>query len=158
MPFDPANFWSSSSARPPVADAELVGAEQRLQVRLPPEYVALLKLQNGGYTQGFGHPMAVPTSWADNHVPLESLAGIGVVTGATWRPDILDSDYLTKEWGLPPRQVLLAGDGHWWITLDYRSGATPSVRWLDVEVGEDLLVAPLFGEFIAGLRPIAEFD
>lgn len=33
---------------------------------------------NGGYTQGFAFPMTVRTSWAENHIPLDSLNGIVV--------------------------------------------------------------------------------
>lgn len=49
--------------------------------------------------------------------------------------------------GLPPKQVLLSGDGHYWITLGYRRGEVPSVAWIDVEFGEDIQVAPTFAEF-----------
>ena len=58
---------------------------------------------------------------------------------------------MTQEWGLPEKQVLLTGDGHWWITLDYRKSNTPSVRWIDVECGEDIHVANSFKDFIYGL-------
>ncbi len=32
----------------------------------------------------------------------------------------MDTHYMTKECGLPEKQVFLTGDGHWWIKLDYR--------------------------------------
>jgi hypothetical protein len=66
--------------------------------------------------------------------------------------------YMTEEWGLPPRQVLLSGDGHWWITLDYRRSDVPTVAWIDVECGQDLQIAPSFAAFLAGLRPAADFE
>jgi hypothetical protein len=47
--------------------------------------------------------------------------------------NILLTEYLTKEWGLPTRQVLLAGDGYTWVSLDYRDTHRPSVIWLDAE-------------------------
>ena len=67
--------------------------------------------------------------------------------------NLLDNAYLCMEWGLPPNQVLIAGDGHWWISLDYRIGPVPSVAWIDVECEEEQQLAPTFGEFIDKLVP-----
>jgi hypothetical protein len=74
------------------------------------------------------------------HVPFESMMGIG-----TADMSILDSPELDLEWDMPSEPVLLTGDGHCWIALDYRrSGPAgePSVVWFDNEVGEDLELAP----------------
>ena len=72
---------------------------------------------------------------------------------------ILCTAYMTREWGLPQGLVLLDGDGHTWTALDYRSGAgEPSVVWLDVEAGDELLIASSFDELLNSLRPAAEFD
>jgi hypothetical protein len=131
----------------------VVFAEESLGVQLPPEYLALLRIQNGGYTRGFIHPMTQPTTWAEDHVPLHDLAGIVIDPSITTAQNLLDTTYLTEEWGLPPRQALLSGDGHWWISLDYRRGSIPSVVWLDVEIGEDLQIAPTFAAFLKGLVP-----
>jgi hypothetical protein len=54
-------------------------------------------------------------------------------------------------------QVLSTGDGHWWITLDYRHGDTPSIRWIDCEGGEDIHVANSFDDFYNGLVSEDEF-
>lgn len=159
MAFDPTRFWSTDYYKnPPLTDSMVADAEERLGVALPEEYVALLRLQNGGYTRGFGHPMTQHTSWSDNHVPLNELNGIGKSGTSLSGHNILDRDYLTKEWGLPPDQVLLAGDGHWWMTLDYRNSPVPSVSWIDVELREDIPIATSFAAFVEGLRPTAEFD
>jgi hypothetical protein len=155
----PDNFWASNYyEHPPLTDEMVTYAEGQLGVKLPPAYLALLRIQNGGYTQGFGYPMAQPTTWSDDHVPLNALAGIVVDPSHQTAQNLLDTAYMTDEWGLPPRQVLLSGDGHWWITLDYRNGDEPTVAWIDVECGEDVQVAPSFTEFLAGLRPESEFD
>ena len=71
--------------------------------------------------------------------------------------NVLQTEYMTREWGLPPRQVLLTGDGHWWITLDFRAGEVPSVAWLYVDLGQDFHVAPSFAAFLAGLQPESAF-
>ncbi len=134
-------------------------AESSLGVNLPLEFIELLQIQNGGYTMGFAYPMAQKTSWADDHVPLPDLAGIGAALGGgNSAQNILSTEYLTKEWGLPHKQVLLSGDGHFWITLDYRRRHAPSVAWIDVECGEDVQIAPSFAAFLSGLVPDSVYN
>ncbi|TMB11749.1 MAG: SMI1/KNR4 family protein [Deltaproteobacteria bacterium] len=65
---------------------------------------------------------------------------------------------MTREWGLPPRQLLLAGDGHWWISLDYRQRNDPEVWWLDTGIDDGLRLAPNFDDFLSGLRPESDVD
>lgn len=146
------SFWRSNFYKhPALTDQVLVGAERELQVKLPVEYVQLLRIQNGGYTYGFRFPMTVPTTWANDHVPLDDLNGLVADRSLGSPMNALLSPSMMKEWGLPERQVLLSGDGHWWITLDYRRGDIPSVAWIDVECGQDIPVAPTFAVFLAGL-------
>lgn len=159
MAFDPHQFWSpDSSENPPLTDDMLKVAEASLGVRLPAEYISLLRIQNGGYTHGFGFPMSRPTKWADDHVPLDDLAGIVIDPSHSTSFNLLETAYLVEEWGLPERQVLITGEGHWWITLDYRKGKIPSVTWLNVECDEDIPVAPTFADFLNGLRPSSSFE
>jgi hypothetical protein len=133
-------------------------AQLQLGVVLPAEYIALLRIQNGGYTVGLGFPMTQPTSWATDHVPVRDIWGIVTDSEIDSPLNILASPYMTTEWGLPPHQALLTGDGHWWITLDYRRGSVPTVTWLDVDCGEDIQVATTFAGFLEALRPSSEFD
>ena len=135
-----------------------VQAEAFLGVSLPIELTELLKIQNGGYTKGFAHPMTQRTTWADDHVPLDDLAGIVIDVNHKTAQNLLHSNGMTAEWGLPPKQVLLSGDGHYWITLDYRNGPTPTVAWIDVECGEDIQVATSFASFLSGLVPASSYD
>ncbi|MFI6483319.1 hypothetical protein ACIBH1_35690 [Nonomuraea sp. NPDC050663] len=53
---------------------------------------------------------------------------------------------------MPSPSVLLAGDGHTWVALDYREGE-PCVTWFDVELETELVLAPDFRTFLAGLSP-----
>ncbi len=156
---DLKNFWGANFYNnPPLTDEALAEAEASLDVRLPAEFVDLLRIQNGGYTQRFAHPMAQETSWAPDHVPLDALAGI--VTGSIHDSmhNILLTEYLTQEWELPPRQVLLAGGGAYWITLDYRRGPIPTVAWIDVDCDQDMQVAESFAAFLSGLVPASAYD
>ena len=159
MAMTAAEFWGVNYYKhPPLTPKMLAYAEDSLEVKLPPLLVELLLFQNGGYTMGFGFPMNQPTSWASDHVPLDDMAGIVIDSNIKTAFNMLESDYMIKEWGLPPKQVLLTGDGHWWVTLDYRAGDIPSVLWADVEMNEFVPVAPTFEAFFEGLRPSAEFD
>lgn len=153
-------FWDMSTdygVHPALTDDVLFDCEALLGVTLPAEYVALLRVRNGGVVarEYSAFPTRLPTSWAPDHVPFEHCAGIGADF-----PSIALSPYLNSEWGQPEELVLLHGDGHYWIALDYRSGraAEPSVVWFDNDVGEDLMLADSFGAFLQGLTeppPIA---
>ncbi|PVY37962.1 SMI1/KNR4 family protein [Pontibacter virosus] len=122
-------FWDSNYYNHPDLTDEMVEmAEKELGLKLPSLLIEFLKVQNGGYTKGFAYPMKQRTTWAEDHVPLSELFGIVTEKSFKTAQNILATHYMTKEWGLPEKQVLLAGDGHWWITLDYRKGNIPSVR------------------------------
>lgn len=158
LKFDNTQFWDLNYYKHPALTNDMIlFAEKLLGVKLPSKLIELLRIQNGGYTKGFGFPMSQKTTWSNNHVPLESLSGIVTDTSISTSQNLLDTPYMTKEWGLPENQVLLTGDGHWWITLDYRSGPVPSVGWIDVDSNEDIHVADNFEIFINGLRPLVEF-
>ena len=154
-------FWDKNSQHevlPPLTDEMVARAEATLGVRLPDAYVALLRIQNGGYTADAfqAYPAPEPTSWADDHVPFDSMFGIGKQDEG-----ILQNAYFLREWKMPDGLVLLTGDGHWWIALDYRrSGpaAPPSVVWYDNEVGEDVRLTDDFETFVLGLCGEWTFD
>lgn len=159
-PFDEvaATFWDpddDEAAGP--ATADLVAAtEKAVGVTLPETLVRLLRLRNGGVV--FEAWDAFPTG-ADDHVLFDVLLGAGP-------PDVPDSatlgdtPYLVAEWGLPSPVLLLSGDGHTWVALDYRvcgPAGEPSVVWLDADRGSERALAPDFRTFVEGLRPSAEF-
>ena len=149
---DQNTFWDPASPKvPPLSDEFVQQAEQKLGVRLPHELLALLKQQNGGYTRGFAFLTAKATSWSETHVPFDELFGLVLLPSDNGPASILDTEYLTQEWGLPEKQVLLSGDGHWFITLDYRNGPIPSVAWIDTDMEQDVQLADNFGTFLAGL-------
>ncbi len=91
-------------------------------------------------------------------MPLHDLAGIVLAPTDDTVLNILASVGKNADWSLPDRQVLLSGDGHYWITLDYRKGDVPSVAWIDVECDEDIQVARTFAAFLKGLRPDSDFE
>ncbi|MFF5937938.1 SMI1/KNR4 family protein [Streptomyces sp. NPDC012508] len=96
-------------------------------------------------------PTSRPTSWAPDHVPFDFVMGIGHRDRAL---SLLESPYLVEEWGLPKDVVLISGDGHSWIGLDYRAcgrHGEPSVAWFDADDDSGLTLAPDFRSFIEGL-------
>jgi hypothetical protein len=156
MAIRPEKFWGSNYYNnPPLTDAMIAAAERQLGVRLPSQYIALLRIQNGGYTR---HDLICPLG--QDPVPLRALNGI--VPGADITRggihNILLTEYMTKEWGLPSRQVLLDGDGHTWVSLDYRDGDEPSVVWIDAEMGREEFLAETFADFFAALRKRSATD
>ena len=154
-----SRFWGTDyDHNPSLTDDRIREVESILGVTLPLELVSLLKVQNGGYTQGFVFPTNRRTSWAEDHVPFDELFGIGNSEGPSGIHNILNSAYMTVEWGLPQRQILLAGDGHWWIALDYRGSSVPAVAWIDVEMGEEVRLANSFKEFLEALLPCGAVD
>jgi hypothetical protein len=152
MTTNKADFWDNNYYNhPPLTDDMVTTAETLLKVKLPTLLIDLLKIQNGGYTKGFAYPMTAKTTWSENHVPLSELFGIVTDQTIETGQNILSTAYMIEEWGLPDKQVLLNGDGHWWITLDYRQGEIPTVRWIDVECDQDIHIADNFEDFINGL-------
>lgn len=150
-PFDQLKpgFWDGGPGEP-LSARTFAHAGRELGVRLPLELGELLGLRNGGTVAASfdAFPTSTPTSYGETHVPFDHLLGVD---------GLLDSPYLSGEWDLPKRVVVLSGDGHTWIALDYRLSAEPSVTWFDVELGSELALAPTFRAFAEGLVPSASF-
>lgn len=154
-------FWSNSryGVLSPLTPEAVQAAEQLLGVRLPESLLELLRVRNGGrvVASRSAFPTSAPTPWAADHVPFEDLMGIGTSKRVT---TILDTPYLVEEWDLPSPLVLLTGDGHWWIALDYREcGPTgePSVTLFDGAMDAELALAPDFRSFVDGLVPAGPY-
>jgi hypothetical protein len=143
------NIWRKDSEYfklKPLTDKAVEEAEEKLKVKLPESYINLLKEQNGGYIIYDSFPSTVPTSWAEDHIDVDHIMGIGEEDG------ILKSNYLIEEWGLPENIVLFSGDGHSWVALDYRNTKEePPVIYINVESEQIIELAPDFNTFLNGL-------
>lgn len=152
-------FWTNGTygVQAPLTDDAVREAEELLGVRLPEPLLELLRVQNGGTVvdERSAFPTTERTSWASDHVPFDSVMGIGTAEGSL---SLLDTPYLVEEWGLPSPVVLLTGDGHTWIALDYRAGGEPSVVWLDADDESELALAPDLRTFLDGLVPAERFE
>ncbi|HCO80200.1 MULTISPECIES: SMI1/KNR4 family protein [Bacillus] len=129
-----------------INEAEIAKAEKKLGVTLPDTYKKLILEQNGGYTIHNAFPTTHSNSWAEDHIQFNHLLGIAEDEG------IMDSAYLIKEWELPEGLVLINGDGHTWVAMDYRkTKENPTIHYFDVEMEEDFKLADSFDKFIEGL-------
>ncbi len=157
------SFWDTGidhGVQPPLTDLAVSEAEQALDVRLPGPLLDLLRMQNGGQIAGSWNafPTTRPTSWSADHVPFDGVMGLGRREGTL---SLFDSPYLVAEWGLPAGVVVLSGDGHYWIGLDYRTCGRygePSVAWFDADDASELALAPDFRSFLEGLTSADEFE
>ena len=170
-PFDDVirRFWDPSSTygvHPPLTNDAISAAEIALGVRLPPDYLALMRAQNGGrVSDDFdAFPVDPPHKWPSgqvvDHVWIGELAGLG---GPGELMDVMHSDDRHDEgWG-PSKGMVLIGTpdgGHQWLALDYRvSGpdGEPCVLWSDTEGPWERQLARTFRAFLEGLRPLASF-
>ncbi|MFE9429348.1 SMI1/KNR4 family protein [Kitasatospora sp. NPDC006697] len=142
-----------------VTDQGILEAERLLNVTLPSSLLGLLRQQNGGQVTSSRNafPTSRPTSWSADHVPFDSLLGIGHRERTI---SLLDSPYLVEEWNLPAPVVLVSGDGPCWIGLDYRAcgrHGEPSVTWFDADDNSELALAPDFQSFVEGLTSDSGF-
>lgn len=131
-----------------LTDEAVKKAEEKLGVKLPDSYINLLKQQNGGYLNYNAHPAEGASSWAEGYASVDHILGIGLGE----ERGILDSGYLIQEWDLPENIVLISGDGHSWIALDYRNNETePTITYIDTEQQQEIMLANNFEGFINGL-------
>jgi hypothetical protein len=159
-------FWDESDYfTGPALTAEAVAdAEGSLGYSLPAAYVELLRSRNGGCPRRDCFPTTTPTSWADDHIALSGIRGIG----GEWGIDspTLGSEVMIEQWGYP-RVGIVVGEcpsaGHDVVMLDYSlCGPHGEPQVIHVETERDspeiTVLAPNFAEFIEGLVAAERFD
>jgi hypothetical protein len=149
-------FTDSASFTGPDLTNEMVAlAEERLGVRLPASYVRLLRDRNGGEPVRHCYRTPFPTSWAEDHIDVGAILGIGGTRGIDVDTGGLPaSPYMVAEWGYPPVGIVICATpsgGHDTVMLDYTGGGPePAVVYVD----EDRVprrIAQTFDEFLANL-------
>ena len=168
--FDLTNFWDDNwyalkeYVSDPPSDELIASVEEELGYKLPAAYIWLMKQHNGGIPVNTCYPCDEPTSWADDHVAITGIFGIGwekayALCGS------LGSQFMIDEWEYPAIGVAI-GDcpstGHDMIFLDYRDcgpQGEPAVVHVDQENDYKIThLADSFGEFIRGLENEAVYD
>jgi SUKH superfamily protein len=164
---DLGTFWDDneyalgSYVLPPPSDALIASVEAELGYRLPASYVALMRTHNGGLPRNTCCPAPSRTTWAEDHVAVHGIMGIGHDGPYT----LAGSGFWIGEWGYPAIGVYFAdcpSAGHDMIAFDYRTcgpDGEPQVVHVDQEVDYRITVlAPDFGSFVRALRPEADYD
>ncbi len=129
----------------PITQEKIDLVESRYNLKLPLAYMDFLKVQNGGYIN-----YKILPEFKDK-IEIDFLSGIKGSDSDT----LEESNYYIEEWELPKKILLLSGQGHWWICLDYRKinkGGEPKISYLDSEYKLDTVIAESFKDFINKLE------
>ncbi|MNO20809.1 SMI1 / KNR4 family protein [compost metagenome] len=171
--YDPqefADFWEDSEyalksyVSEPPTDGLIASVEQELGYKLPAFYIEMMKRQNGGIPRNTCFPTEEATSWAEDHVAITGIMGIGREKTYSLCGE-LGSRFMIEEWGYPDIGVVF-GDcpsaGHDVIMLDYRTcgrDGEPAVIHVDQEADYEItFLAKDFESFVRGLVNEEVFD
>lgn len=161
--FDFTDFWDDdeyakeSYICEPPTDQLISEIEQELGYKLPESYIWLMKQHNGGVPVNTCFPTTEPTSWAEDHIAISGIMGIGrdkryAICGG------LGSTFMIEEWGYPNIGIAICdcpSAGHDMVFLDYREcgrQGEPKVVHIDQEHDYEItFLANNFEEFICGL-------
>ena len=97
--------------------------EADLGYRLPTFYVALMRTRNGGVPVTTCLPTTEATGWADDHIAISGIAGIGYTKPFSLGGG-LSSQSMLGTWGYPAIGLVVAdcpSAGHDVVMLDYRA-------------------------------------
>jgi hypothetical protein len=127
-------------------------------------YVALMRVRNGGVPRNTCFPTTETTSWADDHIAISGIAGIGYGKSYSLCGS-LGSQFMIEEWQYPAIGVVVTdcpSAGHDLVVLDYRAcgpQGEPVVVHIDQEIDYRItLLAPNFEAFVRGLVPESLYD
>jgi len=126
--------------QPPLSAVAIAAAEEKIGHQLPPEYLSLLRTQNGGYIRH-----SLPGN------PHEKIYGIGPRDTS-----LADFDWEIAQQSVDfPLKGLVPFDGavHWFLCLDYRRNAGgPTVTYVEIDCNEESPVATSFPDYLSRLQ------
>ncbi|MBW4085789.1 Imm51 family immunity protein [Paenibacillus sp. S150] len=169
-PFDFGSFWEDSDyaldsyVSEPPTDELIASIEEELGYKLPAFYIGMMKRHNGGVPRSTCFRAEEATSWAEDHVAITGIMGIGRGKSYSLCGE-LGSPFMIEEWGYPDIGVVF-GDcpsaGHDVIMLDYRAcgrDGEPAVIHVDQEADYEItFLAKDFESFVRGLVNEEVFD
>ncbi len=168
--FDLGSFWGNSeyALKEYVSDSPsdklIQKTEKELGYKLPGSYIELMNNQNGGIPINQCFPTNGKTTWAEDHVAIHGILGVGSTKTYTLCGE-LGSQFMIKEWGYPAIGVYFAdcpSAGHDMICFDYREcGNEGEPKVVHVDQESDYLITTLannFEEFIKGLVNESQFE
>ncbi|WP_139990899.1 SMI1/KNR4 family protein [Paenibacillus paridis] len=167
---DLSDFWDDSDyalreyVSAPPTDELIVSLEEELGYKLPASYISLMKQHNGGVPYPTCFPTEEATSWAEDHIAITGIMGIGRDKSYSIGGD-LGSSFMIEEWGYPDIGVVICdcpSAGHDVVMLDYRNcgrDGEPEVIHVDQEDNYEItFLAEDFETFIRGLVSEEEYD
>ena len=168
--FDLTNFWDDNwyalkeYVSDPPSDELIASVEEELGYKLPAAYIWLMKQHNGGIPVNTCYPCNEPTCWAEDHVAITGIFGIGREKIYSLCGE-LGSQFMIDEWEYPAIGVAICdcpSAGHDMIFLDYRAcgpQGEPAVVHVDQENDYKIThLADNFEEFIRGLEHESLYD
>ena len=168
--FDLTSFWDDSMyalkeyVSEPPSDELITSVENELGYKLPASYIWLMKQHNGGIPRNTCYLCDEPTCWAEDHVAITGIFGIGREKSYSLCGE-LGSQFMIDEWEYPAIGVAICdcpSAGHDMIFLDYRacgSRGEPAVVHVDQENDYKIThLADSFEEFIRGLEHESLYD
>ena len=168
--FDLTNFWDDNwyalkeYVSDPPSDELIASVEEELGYKLPAAYIWLMKQHNGGIPVNTCYPCNEPTCWAEDHVAITGIFGIGREKIYSLCGE-LGSQFMIDEWEYPAIGVAICdcpSAGHDMIFLDYRAcgpQGEPAVVHVDQENDYKIThLADSFEEFIRGLEHESLYD
>ncbi len=137
------DIWSRPAylpyVQPQLTESMIHDAERKMGVKLPKEYLDILRIQNGGYIR-----------YTHLDIHNESISGIG-----PYYSSITDFEWLEEYDNLPfdvKNLFPFDGDGHWNVCLDYRKNINePQITIIDTETEEEKVIAQSFKEFLKAM-------
>lgn len=168
--FDLTNFWDDNwyalkeYVSEPPSDELIASVEEELGYKLPAAYIWLMKQHNGGIPVNTCYPCDEPTCWAEDHVAITGIFGIGREKSCSLCGE-LGSQFMIDEWEYPAIGVAICdcpSAGHDMVFLDYRAcgpQGEPAVVHVDQENNYKIShLADSFEEFIRGLEHESLYD
>ena len=168
--FDFSGFWNDDEYAKnnyiddAPSDDLIAEIEKELGYKLPESYIWLMKQHNGGTPTKTAFPVNEPTSWADDHIAITGIMGIGRKKTYSICGE-LGSQFRIDVWEYPPIGIAICNcpsAGHDMIFLDYRKcgkQGEPEVVHIDQEYDYKITrLADNFESFILGLVDKSIFD
>lgn len=168
--YDPSTFWEqsdyaqSSHVSSPFDESQIISTEQELGYKLPASYIQLMNTQNGGIPAHTVFPTEEATSWAEDHIAISGIMGIGHTKSYSLTGD-LGSRFMIEDWGYPDLGIVICdcpSAGHDVVMLDYRfcgPQGEPCIVHVDQEDDYEITyLAPNFEAFVRGLVDEDTFD
>ncbi|MCI8907255.1 MAG: SMI1/KNR4 family protein [Angelakisella sp.] len=164
--FDLSDFWEEPGdcarknyIEPPPTAEVIRQVEKELGYKLPESYIALMQVQNGGFSKKSAFPTSTPTSWADDHIAIEGFLSIG------WDKTYslcgrMGSRFMIEEWGYPDIGIAICdcpSAGHDMVFLDYREcGPQGEPKVVHIDQEDDYYITPLADSFEAFIRGLVD--